>query len=158
MIDSMEVVASRTDVESSYRRVSGFLASMVFRDGEAVLARNIQGDSALGIRDSQGVFLATSVICAPIRQDAKVIGLVHLYCTDSARTLDADDLEFTLAVAENVALAIKNLGKQQELTEDLSATRSEIVQLRKQLGYLSVAAHSLQYPTGHHSRCWLHPN
>lgn len=96
-VDDMQVVASRTDVESSYRRVSGFLASMVLRDGEAVLARNIQGDSALGIRDSQGVFLATSVICAPIRQDARVIGLAHLYCTDSARTLDADDLEFTLS-------------------------------------------------------------
>jgi Nif-specific regulatory protein len=133
-IDEMELIVSRTNNESSYRRVSAFLATMVLKDGEAVLARNIEGDSSLGIRDSAGVFSATSVICAPIRQDSKVIGLVHLYCTESEQTLDADDLEFTLAVAENVALALKNLGLQQTLNEDLTATRSEVVQLRKQLG------------------------
>jgi len=133
-IDEMELIASRTKVESSYRRVSAFLATMVLKDGEAVLARNIEGDSSLGIRDSAGVFLATSVICAPIRKDGNVVGLIHLYCTDSEGAFDADDLEFTLAVAENVALALKNLGLQQALTEDLSATRSEVVQLREQLG------------------------
>ena len=42
-----------------------FSPSMVLRDGEAVLARNIAGDSSLGLRDSKGVFHATSVICAP---------------------------------------------------------------------------------------------
>ncbi len=133
-IDEMELIASRTRVESSYRRVSAFLATMVLKEGEAVLARNIEGDSSLGIRDSAGIFSATSVICAPIRQEGKVIGLVHLYGTTNEGTLDADDLEFTLAVAENVALALKNLSLQQALTEDLSATRSEVVELRKQLG------------------------
>jgi Nif-specific regulatory protein len=47
---------------------------------------------------------------------------------------DADDLEFTLAVADNVALALKNLQRQQELAENLNQTRHEIQQLRKQLG------------------------
>jgi Nif-specific regulatory protein len=130
----LEIIASRTDVDSSYHRVSDFLASMVLRDGEAVLARNIEGDSTLGTRDSKGDFHVTSVICAPVRQGTNAFGLVHLYCTDSTKTLDADDLEFTLAVAENVALALKNLGRQQELSENLSQTRSEILQLRKRLG------------------------
>lgn len=132
--DELEVVASRTDGESRYHRVSEFLASMVLRDGEAVLARNIEGDSALSIRDSKGLFVASSVICAPIRQGRRVFGLIHLYGTDAAKTLDADDLEFTLAVAENVALALKTLEKQQELSENLNQTRSEIKQLRQQLG------------------------
>ena len=98
----LEVVASRTAVGFPYHRVSDFLASMVLRDGEAVLARNIAGDSSLGLRDSKDVYHATSVICAPIRQGTSVFGLVHLYCTDTTKTLDPDDLEFTLAVAENV--------------------------------------------------------
>jgi len=42
------------------------------------------------------------VICAPIRQDKKV-SLVHLYSTHAEPMLDPDDLEFTLAVADNVA-------------------------------------------------------
>lgn len=131
---NLELIAARSNTSSPYHRVSDFLAGMVLRDGEAVLARNIQGDSDLGIRDSRGEFHATSVICAPIRQGKQVIGLVHLYGTQSNRTLDADDLEFTLAVAENVALALKNLEAQQELSENLSMSRSEIQQLRKQLG------------------------
>ena len=108
--------------------------SNVLRDGEAVLARNIEGDSRLVGRDSKGEMHATSVICAPIRQDKKVVGLIHTYSTTTERVPDPDDLEFTLAVADNVALALKNLARQQELSENLSVTRNEIVQLRKQLG------------------------
>lgn len=131
---ALQILASRTDVQPSYHRLSSFLAETVLREGEAVLARNIQDDSVLGSRDSKGDILTTSVICAPIRQDAKVVGLIHLYSTDVARVADPDDLEFTLAVAENVALALKNLTRQIELAENLSATQSEIVQLRKRLG------------------------
>jgi transcriptional regulator with GAF, ATPase, and Fis domain len=132
--ERLEVVASRTNTQSAYRGVSSFLAEMVIRDGEAVLARNVEDDSSLGICDSQGVSLASSVICAPIRRDARVVGLIHLYVTQPDRAFDADDLEFTLAVADNVALALKHLGREQELTANLTATRSELVQLRKQLG------------------------
>ena len=70
----------------------------------------------------------------PIRQDERVIGLVHLYSTDAERMLDPDDLEFTLAVADNLALALKNLDRQQELAENLSQSQNEIVQLRRRLG------------------------
>ena len=130
----LQVVASRTDHEPVYHRPSSFLASTVMRDGEAVLARNVEGDSQLGLRDSKGEFHATSVMAAPIRQEKKVIGLIHLYSTEDARVPDPDDLEFTLAVAENMALALRNLQRQQELADNLNQTRNEIVQLRKQLG------------------------
>jgi Nif-specific regulatory protein len=130
----LQMIASRTDVEPSYHKLSQFLVSTVLRDGEAVLARNIEGDSSLGGRDSKGDILATSVICAPIRQDKKVIGLIHTYSTQASRIPDPDDLEFTLAVADNVALALRNLHRQQELAENLSQTQHEILQLRKQLG------------------------
>jgi Nif-specific regulatory protein len=130
----LEIIASRSDNKPSYHRVSRFLAGTVWREGEAVLARNVVGDSTLGIRDSKGEFQATSVICAPVRQDSEVVGLVHLYATDEERVLDPDDLEFTLAVAENVALALKNLSRQQELAEHLSLSKNEIIQLRKRLG------------------------
>jgi Nif-specific regulatory protein len=130
----LQVIASRTDREPSYHRPSSFLAANVLRDGEAVLARNIEGDSQLATKDSKGDFHATAAICAPIRQDRKVIGLIHVYSTAMDRAPDPDDLEFTLAVADNVALALRNLAKQQELSENLNQTRNEIQQLRKQLG------------------------
>ncbi len=130
----LKLVASRTDRDPSYHRVSTFVAETVLRDGEAVLARNIEGDSQLAGRDSKGDIHATSVICAPIRQDGKVVGLIHTYSTITERVPDPDDLEFTLAVADNVALALKNLARQEELSENLTQTRREVVQLRKQLG------------------------
>ncbi len=130
----LKLIASRTDRDPSYHRVSNFVAETVLRDGEAVLARNIEGDSQLAGRDSKGDIHATSVICAPIRQDRKIVGLIHTYSTVSDRIPDPDDLEFTLAVADNVALALKNLQRQEELSENLTQTRREVVQLRKQLG------------------------
>ncbi len=92
-----------------YHRVSDFLATMVMREGEAVLARNVEDDSTLGSRDSQGEIHATSVVCAPIRQDGGVVGFIHLYSTSPEWVPDPDDLEFALAVADNVALALKKL-------------------------------------------------
>ncbi len=130
----LEIVASRSDNRPAYQKVSNFVAMTVLREGEAVLARNIEGDSTLGIRDSKGEIHATSVICAPIRQDGATVGLIHLYSTDAERVPDPDDLEFTLAVADNVALALKNLSRQKALADDLSLSRSEVLQLRRRLG------------------------
>jgi len=133
-VSELELVASRTDSESNYHVVSSFLAGTALRKREAVLARNVADDSMLGTRDSKGEIESTSVICAPIRTGNTVIGLVHLYSTKADRTLNSDDLEFTLAVADNLALALMNLGRQQELAENLSQSQSEIVQLRQRLG------------------------
>lgn len=130
----LKVIASRSPHESNYHRVSSFLATMVLGEGEAVLARNVEDDSTLGVRDSKGDIHATSLICAPIRQDKNVIGLIHSYSTQADLVLDPDDLEFTLAVADNVALALKNLSKQRELAENLNQTQDEILQLRERLG------------------------
>ena len=113
----LEVIASRTDSDLNYQRVSNFVAATVLREGEAVLARNVMGDSALSSRDSKGEFHATSVLCAPIRKNERALGLIHLYSTRPERMPDPDDLEFTLAVADTVAVALENLSRRQELAE-----------------------------------------
>ncbi|MCO6046587.1 sigma 54-interacting transcriptional regulator [Aeoliella sp. ICT_H6.2] len=136
-LETLEVIASRSESAHKYHRVSQFLASTVMRDGQGVLARNVMDDSQLGARDSSGDILATSVICAPIRQDGKVLGILHLYSTDAARPLDPDDLEFSLAVADTVSMTLQNLDRRQELAENLNLMRDENVQLREQLGVQS---------------------
>jgi len=135
--DELEAVSSRSDSDHSYHRVSPFLATTVLRDGQAVMARNVMDDSDLGNRDSRGEILATSVICAPIRMAGDVYGLVHLYTTETDRTTDPEDLEFTLAVADTLGVALENLDKRQELAENLNQIRTENVQLREQLGVQS---------------------
>ncbi len=136
-LSDLEIVATRTDSTLPYHRVSGILASTVLREGEAVLARNVMGDSTLGSRDSKGVVDATSVICAPIRRGKRMLGLLHLYSTNDERVPDPDDLEFTLAVADTVAVALDNLGRRQELAENLNQIRDENLQLRERLGVQS---------------------
>jgi Nif-specific regulatory protein len=113
------------------------LSSTVLREGEAVLARNVMGDSTLGSRDSKGVVDATSVICAPIRRGKRVLGMLHLYSTSDERVPDPDDLEFTLAVANTVAVALDNLSRREELAENLNQIRDENLQLRERLGVQS---------------------
>ncbi|HEY4309240.1 MAG TPA: sigma 54-interacting transcriptional regulator [Pirellulales bacterium] len=132
--EALEVIASRTDTELPYYRVSSFLAATVLREGEAVLARNIMGDSSVSSRDSKGEIHATSVICAPIRRGRTLFGLIHLYSTNPSRNPDPDDLEFTLAVADTVAVALQNLHRRQELAENLNTIRDENTQLRERLG------------------------
>lgn len=129
----LKLVASRSDRRPTYHRVPKFLAGSVLRDGEAVLARNVENDRDLGSQDSKGEIHSTGVICAPLRQDGKMLGLIHLYSTASERTPDPEDLEFTLAVADNLAVALRSLAKQQELAENLSLSQTELAQLRKRL-------------------------
>jgi two-component system, NtrC family, response regulator HydG len=133
----LEMVAARTDSSLPYHRVSSILSTTVLREGEAVLARNIMGDSTLGSRDSKGVVDATSVICAPIRRGKRVLGMLHLYSTNDEHVPDPDDLEFTLAVANTVAVALDNLSRREELAENLVQIRDENLQLRERLGVQS---------------------
>jgi transcriptional regulator with GAF, ATPase, and Fis domain/pSer/pThr/pTyr-binding forkhead associated (FHA) protein len=130
----IQLVAQGAATDKSYHRISPFLAATVLREGEAVLARNVSGDSTLQSRDSKGEIHATSVICAPIRGAKRCFGLVHLYSTDTERVLDPDDLEFTLAVADTLAVAVQNLTRRQELTDNLQQSHNEVQILREQLG------------------------
>lgn len=131
---SLDIIAWRSENRPEYQRVSRFLCETVIKEGEAVLARDIQDDSALGLRDSKGEIHATSVICAPIRVNNRTRGIIHLYSTRPEGLLQPNDLEFTLAVAENVGLAMRTRFREQKLVEDLSKTKYEIDALRKQLG------------------------
>ncbi len=135
--DQLQVTASRSDTDIRYHRISPFLAATVLREGEAVLARNILGDSTLGTRDSKGEIHATSVMCAPIRRNLRVFGVIHLYSTHPERVPDPDDLEFTLAVADTVAVAIENLNQRQALAENLDQILGENQELRQKLGVQS---------------------
>ena len=75
--EHLEILAWTSTIRPEYQRVSKFLTETVLRNGEAVLARDVQDDSALGLRDASGKIHATSVICAPIRMNARTIGLIH---------------------------------------------------------------------------------
>jgi Nif-specific regulatory protein len=106
----------------------------VLKSREAILARDVADDSLLVNRDSLGEIHAKSVICAPIRLGKQIYGLIHLYSTNPERKLEPDDLEYTLAVADQCAGALDNLLRQEKLADGLARVRNENLKLREQLG------------------------
>ena len=119
--------------EMPYQKVSNHLSGLVLSEWEAVLAHDIADDSRLAGRDSLGEIHAKSVICSPIRINKFIHGLIHLYSTDPTSLLEPDDLEFTLAVADQFAVALKSLHEKESLADGLARVQDENQTLRQQL-------------------------
>jgi Nif-specific regulatory protein len=132
--DALEVVNFKSlHHAQEYKRVSETLSRLALTERDAILARDVPGDSRLNKSDSHLEISLQSVICAPLRAGDSILGLVHLYSTDPDRVLEQEDLEFTLAVADQLALALDALKKQAELAAGLERAKSETQELREQL-------------------------
>ena len=129
----LSVVAYKSKGEMPYQKVSDYLSGVVLREREAILARDVSDDSRLMGRDSLGEIHAKSVICAPIRLGPVMHGLIHLYSTNPEKKLEPDDLEFTLAVGDQCAVALDSLRRQESLADGLAKVRDENAKLREQL-------------------------
>jgi len=131
--ENLKVIAFQSVDELPYQKPSHYLSEMVFTEGDAILAHNIADDSKLSTRDSLGNIHAQSVICAPLRNKQGVAGLIHLYSTNPDNPLDSDDLEFTLALADQLAISFQNLSEKKQLSDGLARMEGENKALREQL-------------------------
>jgi Nif-specific regulatory protein len=124
----LEVTAHRHRDPSvqEYTRVSEYVSNEVLATREAILAENVSRDRYLRSRESLNDLGATSLICAPVVFGDRVLGLIHLYCTDPHKALDAEDLEFTVAVAKQLGGVIHNLQRQQSLASENSSLRDQL--------------------------------
>ncbi|MEZ6039181.1 MAG: sigma 54-interacting transcriptional regulator [Planctomycetaceae bacterium] len=129
----LQVVAYDSKRDLPYRRVSDNLSRVVLSSCEAILATDVSDDSQLSVFDSLGEMKAISVICAPIHSATRTYGLVHLYSTNPDNPLDKHDLEFTLAVANQLAVALEQLKERDSLQSGLAQARNENRSLREQL-------------------------
>lgn len=129
----LHVVAYHSRKDLPYRRVSDNLSRIVLSRREAILARDVSDDTQLSFFDSLGEMKAISVICAPIHAGEQVHGLIHLYSTNPDNPLDKHDLEFALAVAHQLAVALNQLRERDSLQSGLVQARNENRSLREQL-------------------------
>ncbi len=109
-----------------YTRISEYLTNEILTTGEAILAEDVAGDRHLRNRDSLTDIGATSVICAPVKSRNQVLGLIHLYSTKIEGILDADHLEFTMAVAEHLGAITRQLDRQESLTAENQVLRDQL--------------------------------
>ena len=122
---------SRDDL--SYRRVSDNLSRAVLSSREAILARDVSDHTQLAVFDSLGEIRARSVVCTPIHLGERVLGLIHLYATNPDNALDKQDLEFTLAIAGQLAFALDSQLERESLKSKVDQVRTVNRSLRKQL-------------------------
>lgn len=128
------VVAYDSIKDLPYRRVSDNLSRVVLSGKEAVLARDVNDNQQLAVFDSLGEMRAMSVICAPVHVNDEVRGLIHLYSTNPDNSLDRNDLEYTLAVTHQFALALEHLTERDSLKTGLVQVRNENKSLRQHIG------------------------
>lgn len=132
-VDELRLVAFRAPDDMPYHRVSDRLSRVALTGGDGTLALNVRGDSSAGTFQTLEKMNAESVICAPIRDGKSIYGLVHLYSLTPDHALDADALEFTLAVAEHMSGILAKLTEQEQLAEGLARAKGEAKQLRRML-------------------------
>ncbi len=120
--------------QQPYEKLSEHLSRTVLQTREAVRAKCVSDDPALRERDSLGRIQAQTVICAPLRVNEKLYGLVHLYSTNPTNPLGPDDVEFALAVADQCGVALEGLRRQESLAAGLARMQDDLHTLREQLG------------------------
>lgn len=135
--DALKIAAYHSRDDQPYHRLSNSLSDIVLRDREAVLARDVSEDNELAVFDSLGELKAMSVICAPIRCGDRFHGLVHLYSTNPDNPLDENELNFTVAVADQMATALDQLKEREQLQSGLEQAE---VQKKNLINQLEVAS------------------
>jgi len=124
----LEVAAfrHRHNKEVRYKRVSDFVSNEVLASREAILAEDVERNRHLKARESISEMGATSLICAPVLFEQKVLGLIHLYCADPRKALDGEDLEFAVAVAKQLGTVLHQMLRSQSLKAANRSLRDQL--------------------------------
>lgn len=130
----LTLLAYKSKDRKPYEKISEYLSRTVLSTREAVRAKCVSDDPDLVERDSLGKIQAQTVICAPLRVNDKLYGLIHLYSTNPQNPLEVDDVEFTLAVADQCAVALEGLRRQEQLAAGIARMQDDLHTLREQLG------------------------
>jgi Nif-specific regulatory protein len=112
---------------------SSYLSELVLTDREAVLVHDIPGHEVLSESQSLSGLVPQSAICVPIRSAGTILGVIHLYSAEAAQPLDAEHLEFSLAVADQMAGHLTSLRDRQRMQDDISRFEGVSRELQRQL-------------------------
>ncbi len=112
---------------------STFLTQVAFDDCDAILARDIPNHASLSSQPSLVGLKAESAICSPIRHDEHVLGVIHLYTVSGDTRLTQEDLEFVLAVADQLGDQLFALRERKQLEVGLDRAQRRLSDLHDQL-------------------------
>ncbi len=129
--NSLRIIAYRAPEQTPYHKVSTRLSRAALQEKQAVLGIDMQqeGKGFETLNDMQ----AQSVICAPLRHNGQITGLVHLYSLQANMMLGANALEFALAVADQLAIRLDELAVRDSLSDELDKAFRQNRSLRQLL-------------------------
>ncbi|MDR2116726.1 MAG: sigma 54-interacting transcriptional regulator [Planctomycetaceae bacterium] len=148
----IRLVANATLENLQYNPVSEAIVRTVFEKKEAFLFHeSFQDSKAENAVKTKGLNDVKNTMAAPIRFQNGILGLLHLYTLSESKYLDESDLEYMLAVADTVGIALTHVNKQKELAANLHQARKENTTLREMLQMSSeIIGQSPQIQTIHH--------
>lgn len=129
----LELAAYKSLDARPFERISDYVSGVVLETRVGVVALDVNANDRFKASDSLNAMRAESIICAPIRRDDRLFGLIQLYSTNPDNRLDPEDSEFALAVADQMALALESLQERRRLAEGLARAENENQTLRDQL-------------------------
>ena len=131
--NGLRIISYRAPDDASYKKVSTALSRLALTEGEAILALDLGGSATASEFQTLNDMNAQSVICAPIRDGDQIRGLLHLYSLNTTNSLDAEKLDYALAVADQFAITLPNLTEKDQLTGELERACDENRSLRRLL-------------------------
>ena len=115
--DPLEVRAVKyrdTDPNDVIISVSRSVLNQVVEDRLAIVSQNAQNDARFEDTDSFAVEDINSFVCVPLIQNGQVIGSIYLDTDDYLSPFNQADMEFTAAMASEMAQSIDNCRLQRE--------------------------------------------
>ncbi|MDR0338008.1 MAG: sigma 54-interacting transcriptional regulator [Planctomycetaceae bacterium] len=148
----IRLVANATLEDLQYNPISETIVRTVFEKKEAFLFyESLKGSKTRNTTKTAEQNDVKNTMAAPIRFQNAILGLLHLYTLSESKYLDESDLEYTLAVADTVGVALAHVNKQKELAANLHQARKENTTLREMLQMSSeIIGKSSQVQTIHH--------
>jgi len=134
----IRLVSETTLNKTPYTPISTALARSVFEKQEAFLVHENPNEGTKKTKktttnNNGGGTGTNNTLVAPIRYQSGILGMLHLYTTLDDRYLDESDLEYALAIADTVGVALAHINRQKELASNLTQVRKENVTLREML-------------------------
>lgn len=109
-----------------YQRVSKYVSNEVLATRQAILAEDVTQDRHLSARESLTDLQVSSLICTPIQFRGRLYGVIHLYCLEAHRALNRDDLDVSLAVANQFGMALFQLRRRARIEASNRILRDQL--------------------------------
>lgn len=114
------------DVAKPQFQISRTIIDKVLATGEAICLPDAIEDNTFGATESVTRLQLLSVLCAPIKQEDQLIGLIYVDNSDIKNLFDASIGELISAFSEQVAIALANAFAFTDLKESHSQLANEL--------------------------------